>query len=276
MLKIRDFARLGDVSMVALRHYDEIGLLKPSKVDPETGYRLYSLDQLPQLQRILALKDLGLGLAQIAQILDEGLTPAALQGMLRLRQAELQQRVQVEQEQIARIAARLQYLEQSGSMPEYEVVLKTIRPITAICLNVPQDELVHKWRYANSLLDLVKQHGIKPGANLLFLYNEGEDESNEGGLQIAVPAEPADARKLAERSAGRVALRDLPAIPQAASVLHRGNPYTIIEALRALGAWIEANRYTMSEGPRRAVCLRKEGDFDDYLTELQFPVEKLP
>ena len=190
MLKIRDFARLGDVSMVALRHYDEIGLLKPSKVDPETGYRLYSLDQLPQLQRILALKDLGLGLAQIAQILDEGLTPAALQGMLRLRQAELQQRVQVEQEQIARIAARLQYLEQSGSMPEYEVVLKTIRPITAICLNVPQDELVHKWRYANSLLDLVKQHGIKPGANLLFLYNEGEDESNEGGLQIAVPAEP--------------------------------------------------------------------------------------
>ena len=60
MIKIGDFARLGQVSVVTLRHYDEIGLLKPVTVDSFTGYRYYSVAQLPRLNRILALKDLGL------------------------------------------------------------------------------------------------------------------------------------------------------------------------------------------------------------------------
>jgi DNA-binding transcriptional MerR regulator len=59
MIKIGDFARLSQVSVVTLRYYDEMDLLKPVNVDPFTGYRFYSSDQLPRLNRILALKDLG-------------------------------------------------------------------------------------------------------------------------------------------------------------------------------------------------------------------------
>ncbi|MEJ2047981.1 MAG: MerR family DNA-binding transcriptional regulator, partial [Dehalococcoidia bacterium] len=47
MLKIGDFSRLSRVTVKALRYYDEIGLLKPVEVDRFTGYRYYSLDQLP-------------------------------------------------------------------------------------------------------------------------------------------------------------------------------------------------------------------------------------
>ncbi|HTK05661.1 MAG TPA: MerR family DNA-binding transcriptional regulator, partial [Ktedonobacteraceae bacterium] len=57
LLKIGEFARVGQVSIVTLRHYDQYGLLKPNALDPETGYRYYSLEQLPRLNRILALKD---------------------------------------------------------------------------------------------------------------------------------------------------------------------------------------------------------------------------
>jgi DNA-binding transcriptional MerR regulator len=60
MFSIGEFARLGTVSVRALRHDDEIGLLRPAKVDPETGYRGYSADQLGRLNRIVALKELGL------------------------------------------------------------------------------------------------------------------------------------------------------------------------------------------------------------------------
>src|SRR5713226_8930000 len=122
MLKIRDFARLAEVSMTTLRYYDEIGLLKPIHVDPETGYRFYTMDQLPYLHRILAFKELGLGLTQIIEILDEGISPEALQGMLRLRQAQLQQHMQAEQEQLVRIEARLRSLEQGNSMPVYQAL----------------------------------------------------------------------------------------------------------------------------------------------------------
>lgn len=69
MLKIGDFSKLSRVSIRMLRHYDEIGLLKPVWIDPESGYRYYSAEQLPVAGRINALKDMGFGLAAIGEIL---------------------------------------------------------------------------------------------------------------------------------------------------------------------------------------------------------------
>jgi DNA-binding transcriptional MerR regulator len=69
MFSIGEFARLGTVSVRTLRHYDEIGLLRPARVDPETGYRSYSAGQLAQLNRIIALKDLGFSLEQANHLL---------------------------------------------------------------------------------------------------------------------------------------------------------------------------------------------------------------
>ena len=92
MFKIGDFSKISQVSMRMLRHYDEIGLLKPAHVDPFTGYRSYSADQLPRLNRILALRDLGLSLEEIGRVLDDDLPASELRGMLRLKQAELRQR----------------------------------------------------------------------------------------------------------------------------------------------------------------------------------------
>ena len=59
MFKIGDFSKLSRVSVKTLRYYDELGLLKPANVDDFTGYRYYVIDQMPRLNRILALKDLG-------------------------------------------------------------------------------------------------------------------------------------------------------------------------------------------------------------------------
>ena len=72
VLKIGEFARVAQVSLATLRHYEKLGLLKPMVLDPDTGYRYYSLDQLSRLNRILALKDLGFSLERIAQILLDG------------------------------------------------------------------------------------------------------------------------------------------------------------------------------------------------------------
>src|SRR5579862_9727846 len=79
MFSIGEFARLGTVSVRTLRHYDEIGLLPPAKVDPATGYRAYSAEQLRLLNRIVALKELGLSLTQARQLMD-GITLDELQG----------------------------------------------------------------------------------------------------------------------------------------------------------------------------------------------------
>ena len=62
MLKIGEFSKLSRVSVRMLRHYDEIGLLKPAETDRFMDYRYYREDQLPIAGRIAALKDMGFSL----------------------------------------------------------------------------------------------------------------------------------------------------------------------------------------------------------------------
>jgi DNA-binding transcriptional MerR regulator len=78
MFKIGDFSRLSMVTVKALRFYDEIGLLKPVKVDQFTGYRYYTAEQLPRLNYILALKNPGLSLDGIALLVKDSLTPGQM------------------------------------------------------------------------------------------------------------------------------------------------------------------------------------------------------
>ena len=69
MLKIGEFSKLTQVSVRMLRHYDEIGLLKPAETDRLTDYRYYKEEQLPAMCRIKALKDMGFSLADIIRIM---------------------------------------------------------------------------------------------------------------------------------------------------------------------------------------------------------------
>src|ERR1700720_772036 len=106
MFSIGDFASYGRVSVRMLRHYDAIGLLRPASVDQETGYRSYEAGQLSQLNRIVALKELGFTLQRVQSILDDKVSVEELRGMLRLRQAELQAQITVDRAGLAQVEAR--------------------------------------------------------------------------------------------------------------------------------------------------------------------------
>lgn len=69
--KIGEFSRLGRVTVRTLRHYGEIGLLKPEIIDRQTGYRYYSAGQLQKLLAIVQLKELGFSLAEIRDLYEE-------------------------------------------------------------------------------------------------------------------------------------------------------------------------------------------------------------
>ena len=68
-LKIREFARLTGVSVRTLHFYDEIGLLKPSYVDEQNGYRFYDEQTLMRMQEILFYRELNFSLKEIRMIL---------------------------------------------------------------------------------------------------------------------------------------------------------------------------------------------------------------
>src|SRR6266496_1160528 len=129
MLNIGDFARHGRVTVRMLRHYDAIGLLRPARVDPHSGYRGYDVAQLSRLNRVVALKDLGFTLEQVAAIIDDKVGIDELRGMLRLRRAELANQLAADRARLAAVEARLRSIEVEGAMPTNDVQVKKIERI---------------------------------------------------------------------------------------------------------------------------------------------------
>ena len=271
MIRIGDFSKLSRVTVKTLRYYDEVGLLQPVRVDNATGYRYYSYDQLPRLNRILALKDLGFSLEEIGQLLADDLTVEQMHGMLKLRQAEIRHRVRDETERLARIEARLRQIEQEDIVSKYDVVIKRVEPLKVASVRdivpTPPDQ-GRLWHELERYLD---QHQAKRVGPCLSLYYDDEYKEKDWDIEVCEPIEGA------VPETERVKVRELACIETMAHVVHHGPFTTIGEAYDALMKWISENGYHIV-GPGREVYLReaKEGDQNDpdTLTEIQFPVEK--
>lgn len=132
MLKIGDFARMGRISVKALRHYDAIGLLRPVHIDRATGYRYYSAAQLPVLNRLLIFKNLGFSLEQTRTLLDESCPASRLRALLRARQAELSHLIEIETAQLAEVIRRIQQVECEDTRPLYDVVIRDTEPCQVV------------------------------------------------------------------------------------------------------------------------------------------------
>lgn len=270
MLKISDFAEIAQISTSALRYYDEHGLFKPAHVDQATGYRYYTIGQLIELNRILALKDLGLDLTQIAKLIQEELSPEAFQGMLRFRQAQLQQQIRGAREQLARIEGRINYIEQGGTdVPE--VVLKSVNLVAVASQMTGQAGFIPNLTYARQFLDLLRERRVRPNGYMQYLYHRDDRAETGFNVEFAVPIDDASAGRLRATSGSTFNIRELPAVSYMATAVHRGSPYSITEAYQAVGDWLQRHAYTII-GPCRKVCLQWDGDLQDYLTEIQFPV----
>jgi DNA-binding transcriptional MerR regulator len=271
MIKIGDFARLSQISIVTLRHYDEMGLLRPALVDRFTGYRYYAISQLPQLNRILALKDLGFSLEQIRHVLADGLTAAQLRGMLILKRAEVEQRLAAEQERLVRIEVRLRQIELEDSMPNYEVVLKTVPSMLVASRRVmipTNDQVPMILRSAFSeVSNYVKQQGGKEMGPCLAVWHTPADVYTDEDTEAVVPID----RLL--HSTDRVQVYELPQV-EVASLVHAGNFDDFTQGHTVLLQWIDAHDYHIA-GPFREIYIKHDhGDLTDSSTEIQFPVEK--
>lgn len=270
MLKIGEFARVGQVSIATLRYYDQYGLLKPSMLDPDSGYRFYALDQLPRLNRILALKDLGFPLEQISRLLEEELSLEQLQGMFRLKQAQIQETIEAEQARLARIAARLRQIEQEGIMPAYDVLLKQVEPLLVASIRESIAIGDDPGRRQKDLWAYLDEQGGQYARQIVTLWYSPHKIHNDGiyaDIEIAVPLQiPLPGNE-------QISVRTLPGGLMACTV-HTGNIY-IGRAFAALHQWVENNGYRVV-GPPRQVSLQytEQVDPNQVVTEVQFPVEQ--
>ncbi len=272
MIRIGDFSKLSRVTVKTLRYYDEMGLLRPVAVDRFTGYRYYEYDQLPRLHRVLALRDLGFSLEEIARFLDNGLTSEQMRGMLLLRQAEIRQKVNDEEERLGRAANLLHQIEQENNMSEYAVVMKAVEPIRVASVRgvvrLPSEQ-TPLWCKLGTYLEA---NHIKPVGPCLSLYHDKEHKEFEWDIEVAEPVQGE------VKGSAEVSVSDLPAVAQMACAVHHGPFETISLAYDAILKWVDENGFEVS-GPCREVYLHeaKPGVQDDpeTVTEIQFPVRKI-
>src|SRR5712692_1012660 len=271
ILKIGEFARIGQVSIATLRHYDQCGLLKPNALDPDTGYRYYSLDQLARLNRILALKELGFSLEQVAHLLEKDLSLEQLHGMFTLKQAQTQQMIDTEQARLARIAARLRQIEQEGKMPAYEVLLKQVDPLLVASIRDRIPIITEREHLYETLSAYLDRHGVqrsRPDMLLLHSRHELHDEEMSIDVEVAIPL------PIALPGNEQIRIRTLPGGLVACTV-HTGPHLFLGRAYLTLYRWMKDNDYHFTNPPRHVYLQRAEDmDQNHYVTEVQFPVEK--
>lgn len=277
MFKIGDFSRLSRVSIRTLRYYDRVGLLKPAYVDPFSDYRYYTADQLATLNLILALKDLGLSLDQIRDLLAESVPPEQLQGMLRLKRAELTAQIAEEQQRLARIEARLRHIEQRPA-PDLAainaIVLKSIPDQAAALLRTTIDAYPEVSRLFDQLFGTLAERHIIPAGPPMTLYHQPEYRDHEIDIEIAVPV--ADSTITLE---GDTLVRSgiVPGVESAACLVHQGSYESVGSAYAALMRWLEINRYEI-DGHIREVYLHDSvrDAMSVPIVEIQVPVKFRP
>jgi DNA-binding transcriptional MerR regulator len=276
MFTIGEFSKIAQVSGRLLRYYDDLGLFKPAKIDPVTGYRFYSARQLPELNRILALKELGLTLEQIAA-LSPRISTDELRGLLVEKKAQIERSLQAELARVRYIESRIDQIDRDGHPSDEAVVLKSIAARTllgkrersttlAACRAAAEDI----GRLAPTLVDK------KALGHFALVIHSDVWDADHLDVEMGFILNHPPVGELALAGVGAIRVEQLPAIELAATTVHVGFSEQGHCGYAALGRWAEANDYHFA-GPSREVFLRPphSGVDDDMVVEIQMPLEKI-
>ncbi|MGL4241511.1 MAG: MerR family transcriptional regulator [Beijerinckiaceae bacterium] len=275
MFRIGEFAQIAQVSNRQLRHYDQLGLLRPEHTDRQSGYRYYSIRQLPRLNRLLALKDLGLSLEQIGPLLEDRISPSELRGMLTMRRAQVEQSLRAEESRLRHIESRIAQIDRDGGVQGWDVVAKSVAAAPFLSLRRSFESAGD----VGPAIAAVAEEGlrqIRPALReRLIVVARNDDEAEILDLEIGFSLTRRANQSVRIPGAGLLQLNELPAAEMATIVRPGTNP-TSHASFAAVGSWIEANNYEIA-GPCREVFLEPLAGppaFETALVEIQFPVRR--
>ena len=197
LVSIGEFARLSRLSPKALRLYDELELLPPARVDPDSGYRFYDLGQLDRARLVSALRQIGVPLAQIKPIL--GLAP----GDAAERVAEFWSEIESDHANRAELARRLVDRLNGKRSTMYEVQTREIPQRSLLCLKRHVDGYPEVWTLGKEFVALLRERPMPQmdgRAGAAFLIYHGEvNEDSDGPVEWCRPISTERAAELDDR-----------------------------------------------------------------------------
>ncbi len=268
MYQIGLFSKMNMITTKTLRHYDELGLLKPAYIDKLSGYRYYSSEQLPKLSKIIALKQMGMNLKDIAKIIDQ---EDSIEAFLRMQENELMQRIEEESNKLSYVRNYLDKMEENNMM-KYNPVIKSLPECIVASMRFiakSYDDFFEKIPPMG--VEMGKQGAICSEPPYCFnLYHDGEYK--EADIDVEVCEAVVDYCD----DTDMIAFKKIEYVEQALCVLHKGSYGTLRDAYLFAYEWIKDNNYKAIDLPRESYIdgiWNKENE-EDWLTEIQIPISK--
>ncbi len=264
LLTIGDFSRMTHLSVKALRHYHDVGLLEPAEVDRSSGYRFYEADQVPVAQVIRRFRDLGMPVDQVKSVLDAPDVDTRNQVIV----AHLE-RMEDQLEQTKATVASLRAVLEAPLVPT-PVEYRSLGPIPTLAIRerVAGAAMVDWWTAAfQDLRKVQQQSGARRAGPDGCLYPNEMFELEEGEMTAYVPvATPTE-------GSGRVRADELPSV-ELAIMVHPGSYDELDQTYGALGTYV-AERAIGIEGPIREMYVvgpLDTGEVSEWRTEVGWPV----
>lgn len=272
MFRIGEFSKLTLVSIRMLRYYDEVGLLKPAQIDKYTGYRLYGIEQIPVLQKIVLLRDMDFSVAEIAATLNDWNKSSVIH-QLSQKQQEIEKAIKIQQECISKIAIAIQDLQKDKIAVHYNMAIKSIPSCHILSLRkkIPdyfcEGEL---WKELFAYTEMKKIELPQPIKNVAIFHDE-EHKDTDIDVEVAVIVE-----KLGECEKG-ITYKTLETVETMACIMVVGSYENIGAAYHSFAFWLEEHKQFQISGAVRQISHR--GVYDnvspnEYLTEIQVPIMK--
>lgn len=273
MLSIGEFSKICEVTTKTLRYYDEIGLISPSEINPENGYRYYSIKQLESLLFINRLKQYNFSLEDIKLLINtkEDMQDKKLYFELDQKKKEFKKQVQIFKKTISQLDNDMNTLKRGKSIMSYLDNLDTQLVEPSIMYLLYVRKMVHSFDFPeqykqcfNSLLEKIQHSKLTIVAPPMVLFHS--DEFTQYGLdtEFAIP--------IKEYTTGT---RDFNPGLCLKTVLH--GSYTALPSVYTKQyKWAEQNGYE-NNGALYEIYVTdptQVSSEDELVTEIYYPVKK--
>jgi DNA-binding transcriptional MerR regulator len=251
--RIGEFAELGGVSTKTLRFYDEIGLLRPSSVDPRTRYRFYRAQQLEELASILALKEIGVSLAEVRNLISNGRPKRERKEILTDLKKTVQKSIQTAKRSLDWIDTALRELDEDKR--PIPVVVKRRPGVLVASIRARVQSYGEIERYERELMHELPPESVSELRGALW-HRCADSGCLEGEPFVALK------QRLPVRSVYQVRQLDPATLACAYS---RPDNDSAERAYDAIRKWMSLRGYQLA-GPKREI-------YFDQLLEIQFPLK---
>jgi len=265
MLTIGEFSKISRVSAKTLRYYDQIGLLKPSYVSRESGYRYYEVSQLRDMLLISRLKQYQFSLPEIAAVLakkDNGYLSALMQA----KKDELTSQISHQQHILLQMERDIEKIERCENIMQSNYLIKTTEFQPRNIFSYRQKMGLQNFNRAfGELCGRMEKCRIKPSGPFLSVYHDDEFNRECTDIEVGVI--------VSEKSGENIRTLD----PGLCCFTSHIGPYDdFTSCYTALAEWIEREGYTIS-GPPIELYVKGCDDNtqpNEYVTEIYFPIKK--